>query len=139
MAKEEKRCKECEGKGKDECQCPKKLKKGWYGLDRHHEDDDDATIDPDHPGDGGSEGGAMGEGVKMPRAPQDSDVDMKGISAEKKRKKLDDFRAASTEAKKRQGDQKRKDELYSERKRKGIRFYDAKGSGYMKGGKKEYD
>ena len=81
----------------------------------------------------------MGEEVKMPRAPQDSDRDMKGISPEKKKKKLDDFRAAASDAKKRQGDQKRKDELYMERKRKGIRFYDSKGSGYMKGGKKEYD
>ena len=37
--------------------------------------------------------------------------------------------------KKHLGDQKRKDELYMERKRKGIKFYDSKGSGYMKGGK----
>lgn len=138
MAKEEKRCKECEGKGKDECECPKKAKKGWYGLERHYQDDD-GTMDPDHPGDGGSEGGAMGEGVKMPQAPSDADKDMQGITAQKKKKKLEDFHSSVADAKKRQSDQDRKDQLYLERKRKGIKFYDSKGTGYIKNGKKHYD
>ena len=138
MAKEEKRCKECEGKGKDECECPKKAKKGWYGLEDRDRDDEDPTMDPPGHDSEGGEGG-LGEDVKMPRAPQDSDRSMKGISPEKKKKKLDDLRAAASDAKKRQSDQNRKDELYKTRKTKGIRFYDSKGSGYMKGGKKEYD
>ena len=81
----------------------------------------------------------MGEAVKMPRAPQDSDKDMQGISTEKKRKKLSDFKDAVAAAKKRQGDEDRKHELAKERRTKGIKFYDAKGSGYIKGGKKHYD
>ena len=32
-----------------------------------------------------------------------------------------------------------KDKLYKDTKTKGVRFYDSKGSGYMKGGKKKYD
>lgn len=133
MAKEkkEKRCKECEGKGK-ECECPKK---GYYGLERRSHDEEDNHESPIAQ----DEGGGVSEAVKMPREPQNTDRHMKGISPEKKKKKLADFKAASDEAKKRQGDQDRKAELAKERRTKGIRFYDAKGSGYIKGGKKEYD
>ena len=139
MAKEKKRCKECEGKGKDECECPKKARKGWYGLERHNDDDDDdATLDPDHSADSG-DGGGLGEAVRMPRRPQDSDKDMEGMSRQRKEKKLSDFRAAADAAKKRQNDENRKGELAAERRTKGIRFFDAKGSGYIKGGKKTYD
>ena len=132
MAKEkkERRCKECEGMGK-ECKCPDKPKKGYYGLEDH--DGDDATMDPDMPQT------TVGEAIKMPRAPQDSDRDMKGISSQKKKKKMSEFKAAVDDAKRRQGDADRKSELAHERRTKGIRFYDAKGSGYMKGGKKVYD
>ena len=144
MANEKRRCKECEGKGED-CKCPEpKRKKGYYGLEKW--DNDDENDHPDGPQDaldggmgGGEGGGAMGEAVKMPRAPQDSDKSMEGMSREKKQKRLSDFRAAAGEAKKRQGDEDRKAELASERRTKGIRFYDAKGSGYIKGGKKHYD
>ena len=34
---------------------------------------------------------------------------------------------------------KAKDKLYKTTREKGVRFYDKKGSGYMKGGKKTYD
>ena len=142
MAKQgKKRCKECEGMG-DECKCPKKSKGrlGYYGLDRDDEDDKHMGTE-DMVGDdgGGDGGGAMGEAVTMPRAPQDSDKDMQGMSSEKKRKMLEDFKTQAAAAKKRQGDEDRKAELASERRTKGIRFYDAKGSGYIKAGKKQYD
>ena len=140
MAKEKKRCKECEGKGKDECECPKKPRKGWYGLERHNEEDDDTNVDhPTQGGSGDTAGGGLGEAVKMPKAPQDSDKDMEGMSRQRKEKKLSDFRAAAAAAKKRQNDENRKGELAAERRTKGIRFFDAKGSGYIKGGKKTYD
>ncbi|AYR01920.1 hypothetical protein [Synechococcus phage S-E7] len=34
---------------------------------------------------------------------------------------------------------KAKEKLYTDTKTKGVRFYDKKGSGYMKGGVKKYD
>ena len=139
MAKE-KKCKECKKEEKD-CRCKKPGRIGWYGLEK--DDKDDATTDHDQMADavtnGGMEGGAMGEAVKMPEAPQDSDKDMQGMSTEKKQKKLSAFRAAADDAKKRQGDEDRKAELAQTRRTKGIRFYDSKGSGYIKGGKKHYD
>ena len=138
MAKK-KRCKECEGMGKD-CKCNKnKGRLGYYGLDREDEDDSMHSDAPIGDVSGGDGGGAMGEAVKMPKAPSDADRSMQGISPEKKKKKLSDFKAAASEAKGRQKDQDRKDELALTRMKKGIRFYDAKGSGYMKGGKKTYD
>ena len=132
--KEEKRCKECEGMG-DECKCPKKAKKGYYGLEDHDNDD---HMDPDTPTESGESGG-MSEGIKMPKAPSDADKSMQGLSSEKKTKRLADFKAAADDAKKRQSDKDRNDELAVTRMKKGVRFYDAKGSGYLKGGKKTYD
>ena len=92
MAKEkkEKRCKECEGMGKD-CKCPPKSKKGklgYYGLEKDYDDEKDMA--DDHPMNGGMEGGAggMSEGIKMPEAPSDADKSMQGMSSEKKKKKL---------------------------------------------------
>ena len=35
--------------------------------------------------------------------------------------------------------EKAKEKLYSDTRKKGVRFYDKKGSGYMKGGVKKYD
>jgi len=35
--------------------------------------------------------------------------------------------------------EKAKEKLYSDTRKKGVRFYDSKGSGYMKGGVKKYD
>ena len=136
-AKKEKRCKECEGMGKD-CKCPKKGKLGYYGLEKDYDDEKDMA--DDHPmsdGDGG--GGGMSEAIKMPKAPSDADKSMQGMSSEKKKKNLDSFRAAASDAKKRQADKDRSDELRTTTIKKGVRFYDAKGSGYLKGGKKTYD
>lgn len=135
MAKDKKkRCKECEGMG-DECKCPKKAKKGYYGLERYGDEDDhgydDASMDS---GDGG---GAMGESVKMPEAP--SDASTEGMSTEKKEKSLDKFKAAASDAKKRQKYKDENDELAVTRMKKGVRFYDSKGSGYLRDGKKTYD
>ena len=138
MAKK-KRCKECEGMGKD-CKCPPKAKGGrlgYYGLE--HDDSDDKHMGTDDMvGDGNSDGGgSMGESVKMPKEPGHKQLD--GLSSRHKKKKLDDFKAHADEAKKRQRDLDRKGELAKERRTKGIRFYDAKGSGYIKDGKKQYD
>ena len=136
MAKDKKkRCKECEGMG-DDCKCPPKPKKGYYGLERDNDDDHDMDYSEIGGGDGG---GAMGEAVKMPQAPSDADKHTQGMSTEKKKKNLEKFKAAASEAQKRQSDQDRKDELAVTRMKKGVRFYDSKGSGYLKGGKKTYD
>ena len=137
MAKsDKKRCKECEGMGKD-CKCPKKGKGGYFGFDR---DMDDYTMDSGHGADeGGDGGGGMSEGIKMPEAPSDADKSMQGASREKKEKTLSAFKSAADDAKKRQANKQKNDDLYVERKKKGIRFYDSKGSGYLKGGKKTYD
>lgn len=133
MAKKEaKKCKECEGMGSD-CKCPsKKGKGGYYGL----HDADGSTMDSDHMdyNDGG-----MSEGIKMPKAPSDADRRMKDMSSEKRKKNLDAFRSAADDAKKRQKYKDENDDLRSTTIRKGVRFYDSKGSGYLKGGKKTYD
>ena len=137
MAKsDKKRCKECEGMGKD-CKCPKKGKGGYFGFGR---DMDDYTMDSGHGADeGGDGGGGMSEGIRMPKAPSDADKSMQGASREKKEKTLSAFKSAADDAKKRQANKQKNDDLYVERKKKGIRFYDSKGSGYLKGGKKTYD
>ena len=129
-----KKCKECEGMG-DDCKCPKKSKGGrggWFGYGDYDQDHDDHS-------DGGDGGGGMGEAVKMPTAPSDADRTMKDMSSEKKKKNPDAFKSAADDAKKRQANKQKNDDLYVERKKKGIRFYDSKGSGYLKGGKKTYD
>ena len=133
--KEKKRCKECEGMGKD-CKCPKKGKGGYYDLDR---DNDDSTMDPDITMGNDDGGGGMSEGVKMPKAPSDADKSMQGSSREKKEKTLNDFRSAADAAKKRQKYKDENDDLAVTRMKKGVRFYDKQGSGYLKGGKKTYD
>jgi len=134
MAKKESNfCKKCE-KSKKECTCPERRRYGLYGLDVHDRDDHDGET----PVEGGmTDGGAMGEAIKMPKAPGQKELG--GMSSDHKKKKLQDFRAQVDDAKKRQSDQKRKDDLYMTRKKRGIKFYDAKGSGYIKDGKKQYD
>ena len=133
--KEEKRCKECEGIGKD-CKCPKKGKGGYFGFDR---DMDDYTMDSGHGESGGGDGGGMSEGIKIPKAPSDADKSMKDASREKKEKTLSSFKSAVNDAKKRQKYKDENDELAVTRMKKGVRFYDKKGSGYLKDGKKSYD
>lgn len=130
---EHKKCKKCK-KSDEDCKCPKKGKLGYYGLE-DQDDEDDATMDPEV-GTGSSDGG-MSEGVRMPKPDNPSTVQKMG--GREKRKSLADFQSAVSAAKKRQSDQDRKDELYMERKKKGIKFYDAKGSGYIRDGKKHYD
>lgn len=124
MAKECKKCK----KSMDDCKCPKKGKKGYYGLEDHSGDD---SMDMDMPQDSMSE--ALGS-TREPRADK-----LAKMSGREKRKSLGDFKAASDEAKKRRADKDTKDRLAHERMTKGVRFYDKKGSGYLKGGKKVYD
>ena len=118
---------DCPKHGKKCCKTEeKKRKKGMYGLDDEG-DRDDATED----------NGSM---------PQDNTNEelaleryMDGMSPEKKKRAMDQFRERSEEAAKRKKDKERKGELAHERMTKGVRFYDAKGSGYIKGGKKHYD
>lgn len=135
MENEKEYCKKCGKEQKKDHKC-KGMPKGSYGLGLRFSDEEDKDeADIVTAGDGGE----VSEAIRMPRAPQDSDKRMQGISREKKLKTMADFKAASDEAKKRQADKDRKDELYMERRKKGVRFYDAKGSGYLKGGKKHYD
>ena len=134
--KKEKRCKECEGMGKD-CKCPKKGRGGYFALGR---DMDDSSMDSDHGiENGGDGGGGMSEGARMPEAPTDTDKNMQGASRQRKEKTLSDFRAAADDAKKRKKYKDENDELAVTRMRKGVRFFDKNGSGYLKGGKKTYD
>jgi len=60
------------------------------------------------------------------------------ISSTEDQRELDKERSEK-EGEKRQTAKKRKEELTAERLTKGIRFYDKKGSGYIKDGKKVYD
>ena len=79
----------------------------------------------------------MGESIKMPKAP--SVASTQGMSTEKKTKSLEKFKAAADDAKKRKKYKDENDELAVTRMKKGVKFYDSKGSGYLKGGKKVYD
>lgn len=132
MAKEEKKkerkvCDNC-GEHEKDCNCKyKKHAKGSYGLDDRNSDDDESDQT-------NSQMGGMDEALKPPGHKQ-----LDGLSKERKARKLADFQKISDEAKKRESDKKRKSDLASERRTKGVRFYDAKGSGYIKGGKKTYD
>ena len=128
MTKEEKRCKECEGKG-DDCKCPDKSKKGkigWYGLDREHNSDDDFTVDGHMVG---------GEGDMS-----ESLAQQQTRKAAAETRSLAKFKQKAKEAKERQ---EAKKDLHNKMKvdlrNKGVRFYDSKGSGWVKSGKKEYD
>ena len=136
MTKKKNDCKECEGKG-DDCKCPKKNKngRGWFGLGYDHHDNNEHGDTSD----GGDMGGSMGEAIKMPKAPSDADRSMRDMSSEKKKKNLDSFKAAAEDAKKRQKYKDENDALRSTTIKKGVRFYDKQGSGYIKGGKKTYD
>ena len=137
MAK--RKCKECEGMGSD-CKCPpknsKKGNRGYSGLNGR--DMDDSSMDGDHM-DYSGDGGGMSEAIRMPKAPSDADKSMKDTSREKREKTLSNFRAAADDAKKRQKYKDENDDLRSTTIKKGVRFYDKKGSGYIKGGKKTYD
>lgn len=108
----------------------KKRKKGMYGLEDHDDDGGDESSQTD----GGTPQDSANESREF-----NVDTDMKDMSSTKKQKAMDAFRERSAEAKKRKADKDKKDELTSERLSKGIRFYDKKGSGYIKGGKKTYD
>ena len=133
MAKEEKKkerkvCDNC-GEHEKDCNCKyKKYAKGSYGLSDRLGNDDDESDQTN------SQMGGMDESLRAPGHKQ-----LSGISPDKKRKKLSDFKAQADEAKSREKDKDKKHSLYKERKTKGIRFYDSKGSGYMKDGKKTYD
>ncbi len=131
-SKDKKHCKKCD-KSKTDCTCPKGSKGRYYTLD--HRDMEDTTMDSDH----GMEDGGMSEGIRMPKAPSDADKNMKDMSGESRRKTLADFKAAASNAKKRQKYKDENDDLAVTRMKKGVRFYDKKGSGYLKGGKKTYD
>jgi len=128
-----KKCKKCK-KSENDCTCPKKGRGGWFGFGSYDHDDANHGADPsgDSAGDGG---GAMGEGIKMPQAPIESDKD----TGERKRKNLRAFQSAVADAKKRQSDRDKSEELAKTKAEKGMRFYDKQGSGYIKGGKKIYD
>jgi len=135
MAKKSKKCKRCE-EPLSKCKCPKK---GWYGLERSHDEDDDSADSNDLAAIGGDGGGGMSEGIRMPKAPSDADKNMKDMSSEKRKRTLDNFRDAVADAKKRQKYKQENDDLRTTTIKKGVRFYDKKGSGYIKGGKKTYD
>ena len=126
--KEKKVCDNC-GENTVDCNCKyKKYAKGSYGLSYGMPDDDDKSDQTN------SQMGGMDEALRPP-----SHKVLSGSSKEGKARRLADFQAQADEAKKREKDKERKGELASERIRKGIRFYDSKGSGYIKNGKKIYD
>lgn len=129
MAKKENHCKKC-GEMKDDCKCPKKAKKGAYGLedrDGYGYDDDHQNPDDSHDA---SEGGGMSESLAQ----------MQTRKAAADSRSLEKFKQKAEAAKQRQAE---KDSLHkrlkSDLKTRGIRFSDASGKGYIKGGKKTYD
>ena len=116
----------------DDCKCPKKSTNRFFnnlGTDMDH-----TSMDSDH-----SNYDGMSEGIRMPKAPSDADRSMRDMSSEKKKKNLDAFKSAAADAKKRQKYKDENDALRTTTIKKGVRFYDSKGSGYIKGGKKTYD
>lgn len=119
-------------KKSDKKSCNKK-----YTSNITQQDVDATTMDSDFPT--GDDGGGMSEAIKMPSAPTDADKNMKDMSGEHKKKTLSAFTTAASEAKKRQKYKDENDELAVTRMKRGVRFYDKQGSGYLKGGKKTYD
>ena len=124
MAKECKKCK----KSKEDCQCPKKGVKGAYGL----EDRSGDSYDDDHqnPDDVQSSGEGMSESLAQQQTRK----------AAAETRSLEKFKQKAKDAAERQAAKKSlHDKMKSELKNRGIRFSDAKGKGYIKGGKKTYD
>ena len=126
MAKECKKCK----KSKEDCTCPKKQEKGSYGLGREtgygYDDDHQNPDDVD----GSSEGGGMNESLAQ----------MQTRKAAAETRSLEKFKQKAKDASERQAAKKSlHDKMKSDLRTKGIRFSDAKGKGYIKGGKKTYD
>lgn len=107
----------------------KKRKKGMYGLDDEEDSGDEAS----------QENGGMPQDSANEERQLNPDTDLKDMSSDNRKRAMDAFRERSDEAKKRKADKNKKDELASERMTKGIRFFDKKGSGYIKKGKKSYD
>mgnify|MGYP006238903839 CR=1 FL=1 len=120
---------DCPKHGKKCCKSEeKKRKKGMYGLDDEGDRDDASEDNGSMPQDNANEAREL-----IP------DVHLKGMSSEKKKKAMDKFRERSSEAAKRKKDKETKNNLAHERMTKGIRFFDSKGSGYIRDGKKNYD
>ena len=107
----------------------KKRKKGMYGLQDEDSEGDESS----------QENGGMPQDSANEERQLNPDTDLKDMSSDSKKRAMDAFRERSAEAKKRKSDKDNKDKLASERMTKGIRFFDKKGSGYIKGGKKRYD
>ena len=106
----------------------KKRKKGMYGLEDEG-DRDDASED----------NGTMPQDNQNEAREFNVDLDMKDMSREKKQRAMDAFRERSKEAAKRKKEKAENDNLRMDTMKKGVRFFDKKGSGYIKDGKKKYD
>lgn len=120
---------DCPVHGKKNCKTgDKKRKKGYYGLEDQAKKDEDATTDLDQIPNS-DDSSSTNEGVDM----------HKKMTGREKRRSMDDFKKQRDEAIARRKDKEERDGLRHTRMTKGIRFYDSKGSGYMKGGKKIYD
>lgn len=105
---------DCPKHGKKCCKTEeKKRKKGMYGLEDEGDRDD-----------------ASEDNGSMPQDNANEELDF----TPKKRKAMDQFRERIAEANERK---KHKDR--SEPMTEGIRFYDSKGAGYIKKGKRSYD
>ena len=121
---------DCPKHGKKCCKTEeKKRKKGMYGLE-----DERGSGDYDE-----SSGDGSGSPQDSANEEFNADTDMKGMSREKKQKAMDAFRERSKEAAKRKKQKGENDNLKMDTMTKGVRFFDKKGSGYIKGGKKKYD